>query len=337
MRTLDEVANDFEGASIRELLLFAADPFDRFGYLSGGIPPEIQGQIAVQIDLKLVEGGILLQKIRNEIRELDQSGKFTPFQIQSDFELVDRIMRKKPAEIEAFLIAAWKHSQNKGDKPKAKNYSAQYIPLAPYTHEWVHTVVRERKIIHNDFNVLKGSKQEGVLLFKRENLNSNNLQYQVYAWTQRTKIDSRIMDKLIERVLERIVYVRGEHRSDEDFYNPDVKDDKRKYALDFSQDTFGTKIITLFEQGKDSVYGHFRSRKSPWKIDVPDGKARMEEKGLSASKGTYLLRYKRTDLQTTEVVQLILLSYPKFLQDDYFNPTKHQIYKIERAKKLEQL
>ncbi len=334
MRTLEEIADDFEGASIRELLLFAADPFDCFGYLSGGIPPEIQAKIAAQIELKFSEGSSLLQKMRNEIGRLDQSGKFTPFQIHSNFELVDRVMRKKPAEIEAFLIAAWRHLQNRGNKPKEKEYSDQYVTLAPYTHEWTHTVVRGKKIIHNDFSVLETSTLDGVLLFQRDNLNSGNLNYPVYAWIQRTKSKARIIDKLVERVLERVEYVGGSCKK---FYDPEVKDEKRKYTLNFSRDTFGVKIITLFEKGKSGVYNHFQSRKSVWGIEVPEEKVRMEEKGLSASKGTYLLRYGGADLQSTELVQLILLTYPEFLQDDYFNPKKHEIYKIERAKRVNQL
>jgi hypothetical protein len=333
MKTLEEVANDFESASIRELLLFVADPFNHYRFLSGGLPLEIQAQVAAQIQLKFQEGGLLLQRAKGEIGRLDRRGQFTPYEVGTDFDLLKRVIERKPAEMENLLKAAWR-SRKKGEKIKSNNSLALYGELAYRTHEWYHTVVKGKGIIANDFDVLKGSVQQGVLLFQRNNPNAGYPQYPVYAWLQRTKSISRVISKYVERILERVEFLK---HSKDDFYNPKKEDEKKKYALDFLRDMFGIKIITLAEEARENVFNYFRSKKVPWTIEQSRERVRKEEKKLGVSKGTYSLSYAGTDWQTAEFVELMVVTYPEFLLDDYFNPTKHARYKMERAERVEGL
>lgn len=324
MRTLEEIANNPKVATISEILVLVADPFEEF---KGRIDQDVNKIVNEELREKFIEGGALISRFRadfvDHISSDPQKSVFDDYHIHTFYQKLRILMENKPAILEGQLKKVW--GDIKRGKVKIVEGRRDLAELSHYTHQWRSYEQKRRDLKY--FAILKKIDDSGITLYWRENQNKGYPNFLVHGWQEKIKVRKSIVDKMlltIFQVLDESIEKKGYDRNK--FY--------QSFGTgDFSvQDYFGVKVIGTSWDAKRIIDGLVYDKDSQWAVVCDDGKPKdlksVKKRDLGILK--YLLRC--DVIGTTEELMLHVTTFSDFLFDDFFLENSHPRYKLRNDK-----
>ena len=321
MKTLEEIADNPEAATISENLVLVADPFE-YAKRKSILSQKKIDEVVQALQNKFVEGEGLVHRFRNDLMQLESQRTFVPYVPLHVFEKLGLLMVSRPALLVNQLQRLWRNRERiKKGMVLLPDEEKSAFEVAQYTHQWHQYVEKQGR--YNPFQHLQKIPEYGIKVNLRKNPNACYPGYALYGWQEEIKIMDRIVKKLLLKIFETIEDARKEKKDFWDYY--------------FGTDYFGHKVIGTSAYIDHMIAGLVFGSRSNWiprEDDPEDYRVSKREEGKNLRAKEYLLKYKHSN--STEAVQVQVTTFFEFLLDEFFYKDGHPLFRVRRDADLRQ-
>ena len=343
---LEWIVDNPLGAMPAQILVALADPFEDIGVLSS-----IQRNDLVEaLQIHFAHGSRLVKEMSKDLQNFEpRRGGYIDCEVGNAFELLNRILKKKPVMLDQRLGSLYKAHRASvesiadeyikamvGERDtinlyeKRGNIEVQLLLLLHYTHQWRHFVFK--RDIQNPFSSLLDVSRSNVTVWLRANPEKDFPNYSSAGWLDRVKTADSAEKHFVRRTFE--VMEEPEIRWGKDAFYNRVDDMGKMYGTDF----FGVKI---FGSGRNIMGESPQLQKSVekflgtygWEVFKFEDKITSQD-GLGPL--IYLVRRKGTISgiqEMPDIVQLQLMDLNRFLLSDFFLKS-HHVYCLRTERQL---
>ncbi|MBS3158674.1 hypothetical protein J4206_05290 [Candidatus Woesearchaeota archaeon] len=330
MRPLEEIADDPMAATISEILVLVADPYEH-----GLFSPDDTGKMAESVFHKVGEGVRLVPDFAAELFQISgQVDQFSHQEVNNVLEKLGVSLAHRPKSFVEQLKKAWRGQRNlKGvndskiaELAQKTGIDADVYRMARYTHEWRENVEKHKKStkirqMYAPFRHLESIPEYGITLRLRDKPDQGYPFYQIWGWQEKRKSMQRVVDKILLKIFDAMETARKQ------------KDRSKFYEADFGSDYFGVKLIGTSSSVLTLMEGLVYSPTSIWEVIGKEDYTETK-KGKALRAHEYLLKPRQ--FATTESLQVQITPLPGFFLDEFFDRSSHPLYRVRRDRQLQE-